>query len=142
MGRMDITAQDLAAIPARNLHVPREDFAAVWVAAERYRSEHPTDWYSTGVAVVCRWLAGATVRPATGAPYRQWAPVTRRHVSAYEELIEQESLEAERLLYSQPPDVWVTNRPGWLQGMTAMFNWAWARRGPAPSFGGARRGAG
>jgi hypothetical protein len=129
---MELTAEDIAAIPPRNLHVPREQFVTVWIAAERYVSEHPTDWYGAGVAVACRWLANATVRPKTGAWYKQWAPVTEREASAYEELIEAECLAAETMLMRRPASTWILNRPGWVEAISTTLNWAWRRTGIAP----------
>jgi hypothetical protein len=129
---MEVTVEDIAAIPPRNLHVPREAFVAVWVAAERHLGEHPTDWYGAGVAVACRWLANATVRPKTGAWYKQSAPITRRAGAAYEELIEAECLAAETMLLRRPAPAWIVNRPGWVEAISAALNWAWRRAGVLP----------
>jgi hypothetical protein len=114
---MDVTDGDVAAIPAGNLHVPRGEFVAVWTAVEQHLAENPTDWYAAGVAITCRWLANATVRPAAGRWYRQWAPVTKRSGSAYEELIEAECLATETLLLRRPVPRWLLGRTGWLEAI-------------------------
>jgi hypothetical protein len=129
---MDVTDRDVDAIPAGNLHVPRGDFVAVWSAVERHLVENPVDWYAAGVAITCRWLANATVRPASGRWYRQWAPVTKHSGSAYEELIEAECLAAETLLLRRPVPRWLLGRPGWLEGIVDTLNWAWRRTAGAP----------
>ena len=59
---MDVRDSDVAAIPAENIHVPISQFAAVWAAAEAAAA---ADWHAVGVAETCRWLATATVRPAS-----------------------------------------------------------------------------
>lgn len=132
IGLVDVTEQDVAAVPVGNLRVARGDFALVWVAAERELGQGPGDWYACGVAVTCRWLATATVRPASGRWYVQWAPVTKRTGSAYEELIEVEYLAAEALLARRPVPRWLALRPGWAEGIVATFRWAWQRTADAP----------
>jgi hypothetical protein len=128
---VDLTGADFDAIPARNIHVPRVQFAAVWLVAER-TADTCEDWYAAGVSTTCRWLARATVRPKSGRWYLQWAPITERQDCAYEELIEAECLAAERALFVSPPHVWLSTRPGWIQGIVATLNWAWRRSAPAP----------
>ena len=129
---VDVTDQDVAAIPVGNLRVPRGDFVAVWAAAERELGQVPGDWYAAGVAVTCRWLAAATVRPASGRWYLQWAPVTSRTGSAHEELIEAEYLAAEVLLLRRPVPAWLADRPRWIEGIVDTFRWAWRREADAP----------
>lgn len=129
---VDVTERDVEAIPGGNLRVPRGEFVAVWAAAERNMGDDPTDWYAAGVAVTCRWLAAATVRPATGRWYVQWAPVTKRTGSAYEELVEAECLAAEALLTRRPIPRWLLGRRGWIEGIVATFRWAWQRSAEAP----------
>jgi hypothetical protein len=133
---VDVTAADIAKVPAENLHVSRADFAALWTMAEqvhddRVRRKVP-DWYGAGVVVTCRWIARATVRPATG-PWRQaWSPVTERTNMAYAELVEAEALAAEVLEMRQPRPGWLLGRPGWIEGITATLRWAWLRTGGPP----------
>lgn len=133
---MELTAADIATIPAGNLHVPRGEFVVVWAAAEKQQDDqvrlHATDWHGAGILATCRWLANATVRPAAG-PWRMApSPVTRRQVSAYEELIDAECLAAEKMLLRQPVPVWVQNRQGWVEAILATLNWAWRRTAVAP----------
>ena len=72
LDRVRVTEADVARVPVGNLRVPRAEFGAVWSAAEQRDREQGergvTDWYPAGVAVTCRWLAGATVvrRPGAG----------------------------------------------------------------------------
>src|SRR6266536_4126206 len=95
-GRVEVTATDVARVPAGNLRVPRDEFAAVWSAAEAHQEEQArrqvADWYGAGVVMTCRWVAGAMVRPARGPWGPAAAPVTERLNQAYEELIEAEYL--------------------------------------------------
>ena len=126
---VDVTEADIAKIPPRNLRIRRAEFVAVWVAAERLGG---SDWYAAGVAVTCRWLARATVRPATGPWYLAWAPVTERSDLAFEELIEAEYIEAEKLDMRRPRPGWLLGRPGWSEGICATLRWAWCRTGPVP----------
>ncbi len=135
---MDVTDWDVGAIPAGNLRVPRGEFAAVWIAVEQQLVEQPSDWYLAGMASTCRWLAGATVRPSEGAWYRQWAPVTEREGTAYEELIEAECLAVESLLAQRPVPAWLQSRPRWLDGIADTLDWAWRRTAAAPFAAGDR----
>jgi len=119
----------MARIPPTNVRVPRAEFVAVWAAAEREVSH---DWYALGVAMTCRWLATATVRPRNGRWYEAYAPVTERSARAYEELIEAEYLAAEKLDMRRPRPRWVAERPGWIEGVCATLRWAWRRIGAPP----------
>lgn len=126
---MDVTAADVAAVPACNVRVPRAEFGAVWAHAERMCDEQGrrgvTDWYAAGVAVTCEWLATAVVRTRAGRRYPARSPVTRRTARAYEELIEAEFLAAERASD-------VEGQPGWSEAVRATLHWAWRCSGPAP----------
>ncbi|MCA1681576.1 MAG: hypothetical protein LC700_00050 [Actinobacteria bacterium] len=126
---VDVTEADVARIPRRNVRVSRAEFAAVWRTAERLGGD---DWYAAGVAFTCRWLAWATVRPASGPWHPARAPVTGRTNLAFEELIEVEYLEAEKLDMRRPRPEWLLGRPGWSEGICATLRWAWCRTGPAP----------
>src|SRR6266496_2119403 len=92
-------AGSLRARQDSNLRVPRAEFAAVWAAAEAHQEEQArrqvADWYGAGVVMTCRWVAGATVRPANGPWRPARSPVTERLNQAYEELIEAEYFAAE-----------------------------------------------
>jgi len=136
IGSVFLTARDIERIPAGNIHVPRDQFVALWSAAEWHLEDQArcgvVDWYGAGVVMTCRWLACATVRPSTGAWYIASAPVTESRRLAYEELIEAECLAAEKLDMRRPVPVWVANRPGWLDGVLATLNWAWRRTSGPP----------
>ncbi len=86
----------------------RAEFGAVWAAAEdrtRPRDEGMSGWFTAGVAVTCRWLAGAVVESVPGRWCLAMSPVGKREVRAYEGLIEAEFLAAERLSGPAPgPD--------------------------------------
>lgn len=129
---MDVTERDVEAIPVGTVRLPRGEFAALWVSAERHVADHPQDWYGAGVVITCRWLGGATVRPAAGAWYVQWAPVTKRTGSPYAEVVEAECIAAEALLMRRPVPSWLAGRPGWLEGIVGTFRWAWRRDAEAP----------
>jgi hypothetical protein len=131
---MKVTGADEGAVPPGNLRVPRRDFLAVWTFASERADEQAsrgvTDWYAGGVATTCRWLATAPSRLPNGLVNPTPAPATRRTALAYEELIEEEFLAAERLAETRP-DL-VDSRPGWCEGVLATLRWAWRREGPAP----------
>lgn len=131
---MAVTAGQVEKVRAQNLRVPREDFAAVWAAAERRDRRQGErgvlDWYAAGVYLTCLWMAGGIVRPARGRPYPARSPVTGRGETAYEELIEAESLAAELLPQRQPQ--LLQRRPGWCEGIRATLRWAWRGQGPPP----------
>lgn len=131
---MEVTAADVARIPAGNLRVPRAEFAALWSAAEQESREQAargvTDWYAGGVALTCRWLAAAFVVTQSGRQHAAFAPVTNRSARAYEELIEAEYLAAEQMDARQP-DL-VASRPGWCEAIRATLRWAWRHEGPPP----------
>ncbi|MFC4950785.1 hypothetical protein [Pseudonocardia sp. GCM10023141] len=131
---MEVTENDIARIPVRNLRVPRDAFVAVWAAAERRCFEQGdrgvTDWYAGGVAATCQWMAGAIVRTQTGRRFLAYSPATDRSATAYEELIEAEYLAAE-LLDVRRPELLET-RPGWCEAIRATLRWAWRRNGPPP----------
>jgi hypothetical protein len=129
---VEVTAHDVGKIPAGNIRAPRQEFAALWAAAEQYQREHPLDWYGAGVVVTCRWLAEAIVRPANGHPHPARSPVTERTRGATPELIEAEYVAAEKLDMRQPRPAWLRDRLGWIEAVCATFRWAWAHTGPAP----------
>ena len=131
---MDVTEKVIAAVPLRNLRVPLREFAVVWRAAEARCAEQAavgvTDWYAGGVAMSCRWLAGAVVSGPRWGTELAPAPVTRSRASAYEELVEAEYLAAERLDIDPPS--WVLARPGWSAGVRTTLGWVWRRACDAP----------
>ncbi|MHA6784697.1 hypothetical protein ACVGOW_27420 [Pseudonocardia saturnea] len=126
-----MTRHHVARIPVGNIRVSRDEFAAVWAAAEHRCGRSGTDdWYPAGVAVTCAWIATATVRPVSGRSFAARSPVTRTTALAYEELIEAEYLAAEQL-DARRPDL-LESRPGWCEGIRATLRWAWRHSGPAP----------
>lgn len=128
---MEVRESDVSAIPAGNIRVPRDEFAAVWRSASAYAAQRGvTDWYFVAVALTCRWLATAPMRPKTGAHRLARSPATKRARVAYEELIEAEYLAAETL-EQRRPDI-VEHEPGWCEGVRATLRWAWRRSGPPP----------
>ena len=133
---MQVTEADIARVPRTNLRVPRAEFAAVWVAAERRCDEQAHggghDWFAAGVAITCEWLATATVHSFDGGWFPARAPVTESTRRAYEELIEAEYLAAEKLDMRRPRPRWLAERPGWIEGVCATLRWTWHRIGPPP----------
>jgi hypothetical protein len=131
---VDVSAADVAKIPAGNVRVSRAEFVALWQAAERLHDEQlrrgVSDWYGAGVVETCRWLA--IVEPKTAPWHLAPSPVTRRAQVAYDELIEGECLAAEQLAGSRPVPAQLMSRPGWIVGVVATLNWAWRRRGGPP----------
>jgi hypothetical protein len=128
---MELTGADFDKIPRGNVRVPRAEFARVWLAAEQHQDAHPKDWRIAGVVGTCRWLACATVRPASGgAWYSPAAPVTEQTCAAHEEVIAAECLEAEKLAMRHP--AWLDKRPGWIHAVVDTLNWAWRGSGVPP----------
>ena len=118
---MEVTESLLDRVPVGNLRVPRAEFGALWVAAERLNAEQTgrpdPDWYPAALPLPASgWLAPwfRTRRAVvTLAP----SPVTRRRARAYEELIEAEYLAAEQLDVRRP-DL-MQHQPGWCEGIRA-----------------------
>jgi hypothetical protein len=127
---MEVTARAIDNIPHGNLRVSRNKFVALWRLAEHFAEACPADWYAAGVRATCRWLACAAVPSILGGSELAWAPVTRRSRLAHEELIEAELLAAEVQLLRHPGGL--DGRPGWLEGIVATLQWAWAGSSVAP----------
>jgi hypothetical protein len=133
-----ITARMIEEIPPGNLRVPRSEFAAVWAEAERLCDEAKRrgaggGWYAVGVAVTCRWIAGASVvfnYPRGPKNQPADAPVTGDTARAHEELIEAETLAAERLAAKRSS--LFEDRPGWVEAIAATFAWVWRGSGVPP----------
>jgi hypothetical protein len=99
---MELTGSDFDRIPSGNVRgVSKVKFARLWLAAEQLYEREQT-WANFGVVETCRWLATATVRPATGPWYMPDAPVTQRFGSAIEETILEETLATAKLLQRRP----------------------------------------
>jgi hypothetical protein len=134
---VELTARVIEEIPHGNLRVPRSEFVAVWAEAERLCDERHGGpgggWYAAGVVRTCRWVAGAIVvfnyphgpqaRPAA-------APITHRRARAHEEVIEAETLAAERMAIRYPNGI--EGRPGWLEAVVATLTWVWRGSGVPP----------
>jgi hypothetical protein len=121
---MEVTARAVEAIPRGNLHVSRNEFAALWRLVEHLGEASAADWYVAGVRATCRWLACAAIPSILGGWELARAPVTRRSSLAHEELIEAERLAAEVQAITHPGGI--EGRPGWLEGIVATLQWAWA----------------
>jgi hypothetical protein len=130
MNCMEVTARAVEAIPRGNLRVSRDKFVGLWRLAEHITESSGADWYVAGVAMTCRWLACAAVPSIVGGWELAWAPVTERSGLAHEELIEAERLAAEVQLLRHPGGL--DGRPGWLEGIVATLQWAWAGSSVAP----------
>jgi hypothetical protein len=135
---VEVTARVIQEIPRGNLRVPRSEFAAVWAEAERLSDEARQGdsadvWYALGVARTCRWIAGATVvfdYPQGPRSSPASAPVSGRTARAHEELIEAETLAAERLAAKRSSVF--EDRPGWVEAIVATFGWVWRGSGLPP----------
>ena len=121
---MEVTAQHVDAIPRGNLRISRSDFVALWRVVEHLGTTSPVDWYVAGVAMTCRWMACSAVPSVLGNWELARAPVSERVGLAHEELIASELLAAEGLALRNPRGI--EGRPGWLEGIVATLQWAWA----------------
>jgi hypothetical protein len=127
---MEVTGRAIESIPRGNLRVSRDEFVALWRLAEHIGQARPADWYVAGVAATCRWLACAAVPSILGGWELARAPATRRSRLAHEELIEAELFAAEVQALRNPGGF--EGRPGWLEGIVATLQWAWAGSSVAP----------
>src|SRR3712207_9039269 len=75
---MEVTARHVEDIPRGNLRVQQAEFVALWRVTEHLMEANRGDWYVTGVAMTCRWLACAAVPSVLGGWELAWAPVTQR----------------------------------------------------------------
>jgi hypothetical protein len=103
---VDVSAADVAKVPAGNMRVSRAEFVALWQTAERFHDEQVrrgvADWYGSDVVETCRWLANAIVKPEVGPWRLASSPVTKRIQVASNELIEAECRAAEQLAGRRP----------------------------------------
>jgi hypothetical protein len=127
---------DLDGIPPDNVNIPVREFARGWFAAEQLLDDRAgrgvSDWYTAAVAVTCRWLARATVRPEARAWYSERSPLTHRGRRAHPEWVQEEAFEAQNMWERRNKPSWLLARPGWLEGVLDTFDWAWwsTRAGP------------
>ena len=127
---MEVTARAVENVPRGNLCVSRDEFVALWRLVEQVGEACPADWYVAGLAATCRWLACAAVPSILGGWELARAPVTRHSRLAHEELIQAELLEAELQALRNPGGC--DGQPGWLEGIVATLQWAWAGSSAAP----------
>ena len=127
---MEVTAGAVEEIPRGNIRVARDAFVALWRLAEHLGEVRPADWYVAGVVATCRWLACAAAPSVLGRIEPVRAPVTRHSSLAHEELIEAERIAAEVQALRNPSGL--VGRPGWLEGMVATLQWAWAGSSAEP----------
>ncbi|MEC3974568.1 hypothetical protein [Amycolatopsis sp. H20-H5] len=128
---MELTGRDFERIPRGNVRVPKAQFERLWLAAEQLYEREQT-WANYGVVQTCRWMARATVRPPNGQWRTADAPITNRFGQAYQEIIQEEALAADKLLFRQPVPYWLTKRPGWALSVHLTFQWAWFGDGNPP----------
>lgn len=132
-----VTQQGLHRVRPGNLRVTVLDFSEVWAASEDQVAARGrvgvTDWHAGGIAITCRWVAGA-VTEFRGRRRSPLSPVTQRWVAAFEETIEAEYLAA-LLLSSRPDAALVSERPGYVNAVIETLAWCWRREGPPPIAG-------
>lgn len=133
---MQLRRSDLEQIPSENLKVSVREFSRGWFAAEGLHDDRAgrgaSDWYTAGVVATCRWLANATVRTETGSWHRASGPVTQWEGIVHPEQVQDEAIAAQVLDMHRPLPDWLLERPGWLEGILATFDWAWWRTRSAP----------
>jgi len=134
---MELRGSDFDRIRREHLRgVKVTDFARLWWQAEQrhdaLRAHDQVDWYLVGVLAACRWIANAWIPydgPIDGR-HGEMAktPLTLKSAWVIEELIEEETMFAERLVgrWEWP------GRPGYLEGVFATFAWTWRRSGRPP----------
>lgn len=127
---MEVSDRLISDIPRGNLRVSPTEFIALWRLVEHLGEVSPADWYVAGVAATCRWLACAAVPSIMGGWEPARAPITRRASLAHEELIAAELMAAEVAAVRHPGGI--VGRPGWLEGIVATLQWAWASSASVP----------
>ena len=119
----------LDGIPSDNVNIPVREFARGWFAAEQLHDDRVrrgvSDWYGAAVAVTCRWLANATVRPEAGPWYFESSPITHRRRITHPEYVQAEAFEAQAVSGRRNKPSWLLAQPGWLDGVLDTFDWAW-----------------
>ncbi|WP_406048292.1 hypothetical protein [Kribbella sp. NBC_00889] len=134
---MKLMGRDLDRIRREHLRGVRVvDFAELWVEAERrddvLRVADQVDWALAGVLAACRWIANAAITydEPVGGRHGELArtPLSGKAEWAIEELIEEETLLAERLVgrWEWP------GRPGYVEGVFLTLAWIWRRSGVPP----------
>lgn len=124
---MDVSAEQVARVPAANLRVSRAGFGSVWSFAEAHSGAGGAETgYLAGVLATCRWLAGQQIRHPDGSREMPAAPASGDLVMAMPERIEDEFFSAVRAAARKRGD---TERA---RGVLATLEWAWhgSRRSP------------
>lgn len=149
---MEITEEMLRAVPADNVRVRVEDFAALWRVAEdeclRLVLSTPSGtWelsYTSAVMGTIRWLAGTQV--PLGLPTAPtWvdapAPYSGEQLGAADGVSIRAAYEESARLQGLFPDGYKTEgmppRPGYLEGVRDTIGWA-CFLGPAPRLASSR----
>lgn len=127
-GAMEVSARCVGRVPAENLCMARGAFAAVWAAAEHGATTGDTDFLA-GVALTCRWLAGAAALSSiTGRVEMPRSPIRGRELRAEPETIAEEcaaaAVEAARV--KEP------GRAAYVRGVLATLDWTWNGTGRPP----------
>jgi len=134
---MELRGSDFDRIRREHLRgVKVTEFARLWLTAEQradaLKADGREDGYLAGVQWTCRWIANGSYRydaPVDGRHGESArSPITRKSEFAIEELIEEETLAAERLVgrWEWP------GRPGYVEGVAATLAWTWRRSGVPP----------
>jgi len=128
---MELTAADFERIPGENLRVPRDEFVAVWVLAER--KAEAGSIYALGVSTTCRWIAHAEVQwSELFGPEPAWPPVTPQQILADPDTIEAETMKAAVWYALDPEEREGHWDPGRLEGIAETFHWVWWECGFPP----------
>jgi hypothetical protein len=116
---MDVSAKLVDGTPRANLHISRTAFAEVWTAAE-LAAHLPGGDYAAGVALTCRWLAGAPAWSSiTNRVEMTSSPVRGREARATPETIAEEYMAAavEAARGGRP------ERAEFIRGVLATLDW-------------------
>ena len=125
-----MTAEQIAKVPAENIHVSRAVFGQVWAYADELATQPgPDDDYLVGVLWTCRWLSK---QPVWSQIFKRMeippSPITRRHYAAMPETIQDEFIAAAR--------VGRLGQTGMMadlaRGALAALEWAWGGSGRPP----------
>jgi hypothetical protein len=129
-----LTARYFERIPRANVRLRVGEFARLWLTVEgrvdAFEAADREDFFLTGVQSTCRWLAGALISvKGVNGPTRVWSPspISGAQVKAYEELIAEETIAAERAAVGSVP-----GEPDFVDGVLATLLSAWRWSGVPP----------
>jgi hypothetical protein len=129
---VDVSAAVVAKVPGQNLRVSRDEFGALWAAAEDWGGRPgPDDDYLVGVVLTCRWVGSQPVwSSVVGRAEMPAAPYTGRRHSAMPETIDAEYLAAAAGPVAGPHRP--VSRPDLARGVVVTLDWTWhgSRRPP------------